>query len=145
MIGAERGTHPSRSGRHRAHHRRTPCASRVVTLPVQITLPDLSRKAPTAPGGRGADWVTLNSRAKGRIRRARSQIFTDESRRSSVSSQVTGVGVSNEGEFGANEWLVEELYEQFKIDRNSVDKAWGPLLETYHPVDEAAPAAPAET
>ncbi|MFF2488352.1 multifunctional oxoglutarate decarboxylase/oxoglutarate dehydrogenase thiamine pyrophosphate-binding subunit/dihydrolipoyllysine-residue succinyltransferase subunit [Microbacterium sp. NPDC058062] len=68
-----------------------------------------------------------------------------------MSSQVTGVGVSNEGEFGANEWLVEELYEQFKIDRNSVDKAWWPVLEAYHPVDGAAPtqaaaaaAAPAE-
>ena len=63
-----------------------------------------------------------------------------------MSSQVTGVGVSNEGEFGANEWLVEELYEQFKIDRNSVDKAWWPVLEAYHPVDgegAAAPSAPA--
>ncbi|WP_137845223.1 multifunctional oxoglutarate decarboxylase/oxoglutarate dehydrogenase thiamine pyrophosphate-binding subunit/dihydrolipoyllysine-residue succinyltransferase subunit [Microbacterium sp. 2FI] len=75
-----------------------------------------------------------------------------------MSSQVTGVGVSNEGEFGANEWLVDELYEQFKIDKNSVDKAWWPILEAYHPVDtesgsttppaqaaspaEAAPAAP---
>ncbi|MFE5409902.1 multifunctional oxoglutarate decarboxylase/oxoglutarate dehydrogenase thiamine pyrophosphate-binding subunit/dihydrolipoyllysine-residue succinyltransferase subunit [Microbacterium sp. NPDC056569] len=66
-----------------------------------------------------------------------------------MSSQVTGVGVSNEGEFGANEWLVEELYEQFKIDRNSVDKAWWPVLEAYHPsggaapTEVAAPAAPA--
>ncbi|WP_342000812.1 multifunctional oxoglutarate decarboxylase/oxoglutarate dehydrogenase thiamine pyrophosphate-binding subunit/dihydrolipoyllysine-residue succinyltransferase subunit [Microbacterium sp. LWH7-1.2] len=57
-----------------------------------------------------------------------------------MSSQVTGVGVSNEGEFGANEWLVEELYEQFKIDRNSVDKAWWPVLEAYHPAEGAAPA-----
>ena len=60
-----------------------------------------------------------------------------------MSSQVTGVGVSNEGEFGANEWLVEELYEQFKIDRNSVDKAWWPVLEAYHPAGGAAPTAPA--
>lgn len=59
-----------------------------------------------------------------------------------MSSQVTGVGVSNEGEFGANEWLVEELYEQFKIDRNSVDKAWWPVLEAYHPADGATPTAP---
>jgi 2-oxoglutarate dehydrogenase E1 component len=78
---------------------------------------------------------------------ARVQNFTDESRRFSVSSQVTGLGVSNEGEFGANEWLVDELYEQFKIDRNSVDKAWWPVLEAYHPVDteassdDSAPAA----
>ncbi|MDW4573302.1 multifunctional oxoglutarate decarboxylase/oxoglutarate dehydrogenase thiamine pyrophosphate-binding subunit/dihydrolipoyllysine-residue succinyltransferase subunit [Microbacterium sp. M3] len=60
-----------------------------------------------------------------------------------MSSQVTGVGVSNEGEFGANEWLVEELYEQFKIDRNSVDKAWWPVLEAYHPADGATPKADA--
>lgn len=57
-----------------------------------------------------------------------------------MSSQVTGVGVSNEGEFGANEWLVDELYEQFKIDKNSVDKAWWPVLEAYHPVDTGAAA-----
>jgi len=52
-----------------------------------------------------------------------------------VSSQVTGVGVSNDGEFGANEWLVEELYEQFIIDKNSVDKSWWPILEAYTPAD----------
>ncbi|WP_271171160.1 2-oxoglutarate dehydrogenase E1 subunit family protein, partial [Microbacterium thalassium] len=50
-----------------------------------------------------------------------------------MSSQVTGIGVTNESEFGANEWLVEELYEQFTKDPNSVDKAWWPILETYHP------------
>ena len=52
-----------------------------------------------------------------------------------MSSQVTGVGVSNDGEFGANEWLVEELYEQFIIDKNSVDKSWWPILEAYTPAD----------
>ena len=55
-----------------------------------------------------------------------------------MSSQVTGVGVSSEGEFGANEWLVDELYEQFKVDKNSVDKAWWPILEAYQPVDTTA-------
>ena len=64
-----------------------------------------------------------------------------------MSSQVTGLGVSNEGEFGANEWLVDELYEQYRVDPNSVDKAWWPILESYTPVDGAAtsttPAAPA--
>ena len=59
-----------------------------------------------------------------------------------MSSQVTGVGVSSEGEFGANEWLVDEMYEQFKLDRNSVDKSWWPILEAYHPVDEATAPAP---
>jgi 2-oxoglutarate decarboxylase len=58
-----------------------------------------------------------------------------------VSSQVTGVGVSSEGEFGANEWLVDELYEQYKADKNSVDKAWWPILEAYQPVDTTASGA----
>ncbi|GAA1925848.1 multifunctional oxoglutarate decarboxylase/oxoglutarate dehydrogenase thiamine pyrophosphate-binding subunit/dihydrolipoyllysine-residue succinyltransferase subunit [Microbacterium aoyamense] len=58
-----------------------------------------------------------------------------------MSSQVTGVGVSNEGEFGANEWLVEELYEQFTVDRNSVDKEWWPILESYRPAG-ATPRVP---
>ncbi|MGC0367981.1 multifunctional oxoglutarate decarboxylase/oxoglutarate dehydrogenase thiamine pyrophosphate-binding subunit/dihydrolipoyllysine-residue succinyltransferase subunit [Microbacterium sp. SLBN-111] len=55
-----------------------------------------------------------------------------------MSSQVTGVGTSSEGEFGANEWLVDELYEQFKVDKHSVDKAWWPILEAYHPVVDGA-------
>ena len=58
-----------------------------------------------------------------------------------MSSQVTGVGTSNEGEFGANEWLVDELYEQFKVDKHSVDKAWWPILEAYHPVVDGSSAA----
>ena len=34
-------------------------------------------------------------------------------------------------EFGANEWLVEELYERFIVDKNSVDPSWWPTLEKY--------------
>ncbi|MDQ1083317.1 2-oxoglutarate decarboxylase [Microbacterium proteolyticum] len=68
-------------------------------------------------------------------------IFIEESRRSTVSSQVTGVGTSSEGEFGANEWLVDELYEQFTADKHSVDKAWWPILEAYHPVVDGSSAA----
>ncbi|KRA22523.1 alpha-ketoglutarate decarboxylase [Microbacterium sp. Root61] len=53
---------------------------------------------------------------------------------------MPGVGTSSEGEFGANEWLVDELYEQFTTDKNSVDKAWWPILEAYQPVKVTAPA-----
>jgi 2-oxoglutarate dehydrogenase E1 component len=60
---------------------------------------------------------------------------------SAVSSQGTGTGTANEGEFGANQWLVDELYEQFKVDRNSVDKEWWPILEAYQ--DGKGGAAPA--
>ena len=56
-----------------------------------------------------------------------------------MSNQVTGVG--GDGGFGANSWLVDELYEQFKQDRNSVDKEWWPILENYTPDAAAAQAA----
>ncbi|MBO3664833.1 multifunctional oxoglutarate decarboxylase/oxoglutarate dehydrogenase thiamine pyrophosphate-binding subunit/dihydrolipoyllysine-residue succinyltransferase subunit [Microbacterium stercoris] len=60
-----------------------------------------------------------------------------------MSSQESGTG-ANESEFGANQWLVEELYEQFLVDRNSVDKEWWPTLEAFHANKSAqAPAAPA--
>jgi 2-oxoglutarate decarboxylase len=60
-------------------------------------------------------------------------IHNDESGRSGLSSQTTGVeNDENSSEFGANEWLVEELYEQFKVDRKSVDESWWPILESYH-------------
>src|SRR6478609_8651229 len=90
-------------------------------------------------GSPGQTGLRLTVVRVGRLMPRTSRIITDESRRSTVSSQVTGVGVSSEGEFGANEWLVEELYEQFKVDKNSVDKAWWPILEAYHPADGAAP------
>ncbi|GAB3444486.1 multifunctional oxoglutarate decarboxylase/oxoglutarate dehydrogenase thiamine pyrophosphate-binding subunit/dihydrolipoyllysine-residue succinyltransferase subunit [Phycicoccus ginsengisoli] len=35
--------------------------------------------------------------------------------------------------FGPNEWLVDELYEQYKQDRNQVDKAWWSFFEGYEP------------
>jgi 2-oxoglutarate dehydrogenase E1 component len=59
---------------------------------------------------------------------------------------VTGVGPDGNaaGEFGANEWLVDELYEQYKVDKNAVDPSWWPILEKYHAAATgAAPAASA--
>ena len=81
------------------------------------------------------------------MREARSATREDqtyeESGRSTVSSQETSVGAPNDGEFGANEWLVDELYEQFQVDKNSVDKEWWPILEKYQPLKgEVASGAP---
>jgi 2-oxoglutarate decarboxylase len=62
-----------------------------------------------------------------------------------VSSQVTGLASEDgsSGEFGANEWLVDEMYERFLVDRNSVDQSWWPILESYHQTSgEAAKQAP---
>ncbi|WP_456823806.1 multifunctional oxoglutarate decarboxylase/oxoglutarate dehydrogenase thiamine pyrophosphate-binding subunit/dihydrolipoyllysine-residue succinyltransferase subunit [Cellulomonas sp. P5_E12] len=39
--------------------------------------------------------------------------------------------------FGANEWLVDELYEQYLQDKNAVDPAWWDFFEGYKP-DEAS-------
>jgi multifunctional 2-oxoglutarate metabolism enzyme len=66
-----------------------------------------------------------------------------ESGRSAVSSHLTGTD-ETAGEFGANEWLVDELYEQFLADRDSVDKSWWPVLESYHRTQTttAAPTSP---
>ncbi|YAL84108.1 multifunctional oxoglutarate decarboxylase/oxoglutarate dehydrogenase thiamine pyrophosphate-binding subunit/dihydrolipoyllysine-residue succinyltransferase subunit [Dermacoccaceae bacterium W4C1] len=35
--------------------------------------------------------------------------------------------------FGTNEWLVDELYEQYQTDKNSVDPAWWEFFEDYDP------------
>ncbi|HET7303304.1 MAG TPA: multifunctional oxoglutarate decarboxylase/oxoglutarate dehydrogenase thiamine pyrophosphate-binding subunit/dihydrolipoyllysine-residue succinyltransferase subunit [Segeticoccus sp.] len=35
--------------------------------------------------------------------------------------------------FGPNEWLVDELYEQYLEDKNSVDEAWWGFFEDYQP------------
>jgi 2-oxoglutarate decarboxylase len=65
-----------------------------------------------------------------------------------VSNQLTGGGSEDmaSAEFGANEWLVDEFYERYLIDKNSVDQSWWPILDSYHQTatkaaDEAAPAS----
>ena len=37
--------------------------------------------------------------------------------------------------FGPNEWLVDELYQQYLQDKESVDKAWWEFFEDYQPGD----------
>ncbi|WP_213014332.1 2-oxoglutarate dehydrogenase E1 subunit family protein, partial [Plantibacter sp. CFBP 13570] len=53
---------------------------------------------------------------------------------------MTGVGADDgaTNEFGANEWLVDEMYEQYLVDKDSVDRSWWPILEHYRPVNGAA-------
>nr|WP_227994331.1 multifunctional oxoglutarate decarboxylase/oxoglutarate dehydrogenase thiamine pyrophosphate-binding subunit/dihydrolipoyllysine-residue succinyltransferase subunit [Luteimicrobium xylanilyticum] len=43
--------------------------------------------------------------------------------------------------FGANEWLVDELYDQYRADKNSVDPAWWEFFEDYRPDGDDAAAA----
>ena len=52
-------------------------------------------------------------------------------------------------EFGANEWLVDEMYGQWLANPDSVDKEWQPILERYHQNKQGQPvtavAAPVAT
>jgi multifunctional 2-oxoglutarate metabolism enzyme len=57
---------------------------------------------------------------------------------------VSGEGLQDD--YGANSWLVEEMYEKYKQNPDSVDKAWWPILENYQSTQGAvapAPSAPA--
>ncbi|TFD81201.1 2-oxoglutarate dehydrogenase E1 subunit family protein, partial [Cryobacterium fucosi] len=60
-----------------------------------------------------------------------------------MSSQLTGSGSdeTTSGEFGANEWLVDELYERYLVDKNQVDESWWPVLESYHQTASGQTAA----
>ncbi len=58
-------------------------------------------------------------------------------------------GPTNLSDFGPNEWLVDELFEQYKQDKNLVDKAWWSYFESYRPGEAKggngqSPAAPAQ-
>ena len=50
-----------------------------------------------------------------------------------MSSHVTGVEDGASSEFGANEWLVDEMYEKYIVDKSSVEQSWWPILESYKP------------
>ena len=46
------------------------------------------------------------------------------------------------GSFGPNEWLVDEMFEKYLADPNSVDAAWGEFFANYKPgVSSNSPAA----
>ena len=45
--------------------------------------------------------------------------------------------------FGPNEWLVDEIYQQFLTDKSSVDPAWWEFFEGYTPADQSPHATKA--
>ncbi|WP_413966398.1 multifunctional oxoglutarate decarboxylase/oxoglutarate dehydrogenase thiamine pyrophosphate-binding subunit/dihydrolipoyllysine-residue succinyltransferase subunit [Actinacidiphila polyblastidii] len=62
---------------------------------------------------------------------------------SSVSTDHDAQGAGPAAGFGPNEWLVDEIYQQYLQDPNSVDRAWWDFFADYKPDGSAAPAAPA--
>ncbi|MFL0397306.1 hypothetical protein ACH0CM_31900, partial [Streptomyces albus] len=44
--------------------------------------------------------------------------------------------------FGPNEWLVDEIYQQYLQDPNSVDRAWWDFFADYQPESSDGASAP---
>ncbi|MFF5154787.1 multifunctional oxoglutarate decarboxylase/oxoglutarate dehydrogenase thiamine pyrophosphate-binding subunit/dihydrolipoyllysine-residue succinyltransferase subunit [Streptomyces sp. NPDC000348] len=63
---------------------------------------------------------------------------------SSISTDTDQAGKNPAAAFGANEWLVDEIYQQYLQDPNSVDRAWWDFFADYKPGAPAA-SAPAGT
>jgi multifunctional 2-oxoglutarate metabolism enzyme len=54
---------------------------------------------------------------------------------------VSGEGLQDD--YGANSWLVDEMYQKYRQNPDSVDKEWWPILENYKPSEaSASPVAP---
>ncbi|WP_244316377.1 2-oxoglutarate dehydrogenase E1 subunit family protein, partial [Streptomyces albidochromogenes] len=51
----------------------------------------------------------------------------------SVSTDQDGQGKNPAAAFGPNEWLVDEIYQQYLQDPNSVDRAWWDFFADYKP------------
>ena len=48
---------------------------------------------------------------------------------------------SQVAEFGPNQWLVDEIYQQYLTDPESVDRAWWEFFADYQPADTTLPSA----
>ncbi|MBK8436844.1 MAG: multifunctional oxoglutarate decarboxylase/oxoglutarate dehydrogenase thiamine pyrophosphate-binding subunit/dihydrolipoyllysine-residue succinyltransferase subunit [Austwickia sp.] len=71
------------------------------------------------------------------------QVTLDAGKRPPVASESS----SNDplAEFGANQWLVDELFEKYQEDKHSVDEAWWPFFAGYTGDGAKAPAAQGTT
>jgi len=67
---------------------------------------------------------------------------TVQSQSEVASTPVPGSAVPNEVDFGANEWLVEEMYERYLADPTAVDAAWHDFFADYRPTAGPAAVAP---
>ncbi len=55
-------------------------------------------------------------------------------------SQPGSSPVTDDTDFGANDWLLEEMYEQYRSDPNSVDAAWAQYFATHGDPNDAGGA-----
>ncbi|MFF3849533.1 multifunctional oxoglutarate decarboxylase/oxoglutarate dehydrogenase thiamine pyrophosphate-binding subunit/dihydrolipoyllysine-residue succinyltransferase subunit [Streptomyces sp. NPDC002328] len=59
---------------------------------------------------------------------------------SSISTDADQAGKNPAAAFGPNEWLVDEIYQQYLQDPNSVDRAWWDFFADYKPGAASSPA-----
>ncbi|MDT3399108.1 hypothetical protein RKE29_21085, partial [Streptomyces sp. B1866] len=66
---------------------------------------------------------------------------------STQADQQNGQGADPAAAFGPNEWLVDEIYQQYLQDPNSVDRAWWDFFADYKPGQDtgSAVASPPQT
>ena len=60
----------------------------------------------------------------------------------SVTTEQNRTTGKSDRNLGPNEWLVDEIYEQYLRDRDSVDPAWWEFFADYRPGERAATEAP---
>ncbi|MFD6822054.1 hypothetical protein ACFWC5_17070, partial [Streptomyces sp. NPDC060085] len=70
--------------------------------------------------------------------------MSPQSPSNSSTSTEDQAGKNPAAAFGPNEWLVDEIYQQYLQDPNSVDRAWWDFFADYKPGAPAA-SAPAGT
>ncbi|MET7638415.1 multifunctional oxoglutarate decarboxylase/oxoglutarate dehydrogenase thiamine pyrophosphate-binding subunit/dihydrolipoyllysine-residue succinyltransferase subunit [Streptomyces sp. NPDC005438] len=61
---------------------------------------------------------------------------------SRVPTDQDGQGKNPAAAFGANEWLVDEIYQQYLQDPHSVDRAWWDFFADYKPGESSTASAP---
>ncbi|MFF6997269.1 multifunctional oxoglutarate decarboxylase/oxoglutarate dehydrogenase thiamine pyrophosphate-binding subunit/dihydrolipoyllysine-residue succinyltransferase subunit [Streptomyces sp. NPDC008313] len=66
--------------------------------------------------------------------------MSSQSPSNSSTSTEDQAGKNPAAAFGPNEWLVDEIYQQYLQDPNSVDRAWWDFFADYKPGGAAAPA-----
>ena len=72
----------------------------------------------------------------------------DLSESASSTQQAAGQrsdGSARQADFGSNQWLVDERYQQSLADPGSVDQAWWSFFADYHPQPDAAAKPPGDS
>ncbi|WP_419583502.1 2-oxoglutarate dehydrogenase E1 subunit family protein, partial [Streptomyces caniscabiei] len=102
-------------------------------------LRDEERARPDLPGHGGVAFIPAVHHLVKR-KRAVAAVSPQSPSNSSISTDADQAGKNPAAAFGPNEWLVDEIYQQYLQDPNSVDRAWWDFFADYKPGAAAAPA-----